>query len=482
MADETCTGNKLWYVCIAGHFRGCCSSNPCTSGICPDDDTSSLSVTSVSSTSSSIFESPTAISTAMTSTKEVDSSSASSTSLTSTPITGVDSLGALLTTTTGTQATKASAATSTSNSTPTSPSRNSSNVGGIFGGTVGAVVGLVLCGTLFFIWRRRKRQRVFNINLHPSVSTCSLHKREITPITKTVLSTGDENQPLRSDDERELDRFAPGEHKPESSVLTNSVLPRFSTARSNPGISIHNPDTSNLSLTIPASSSTPSLSSGYPTIEDLSQVHPKKHVKPAELPASTPRGIGFTPELYDTGFYRQRAELAEQSQRELINIPLEQRRRQNKPRSRHHKPGARSCDSSSPRTPSSATSNETMSPRLMSRQTARRVLTTEGVVLGATLDSHDSAEQDHILNPNRLNTADHVMSFMDYELVTRSAAGLSTETSTEGQTIPTLTTLEEDPLSPLGDAPPAYNAEGAVSQVRDTKSPHGTLGCTARRE
>ncbi|KAJ5894318.1 hypothetical protein N7495_006009 [Penicillium taxi] len=123
-----------------------------------------------------------------------------------------------------------------------------------------------------------------------------------------------------------------------------------------------------------------------------------------------------------------------------------------------------------------------MSPRLMSRRTARRLFTTDGIVLGATLDSHDSAEQDHILNINRLNIADHVMRFMDYEPVTRSAAGLSTKTSTEGQTIPTLTTLEEDPLSPLGDAPSAYNAEGKILRVRDTKSSHGTLGCTARRE
>src|SRR3954467_6548282 len=46
-AANTCTESKQWYVCTAGNFRGCCSSDPCTSGICPDydkDDTSSTSV------------------------------------------------------------------------------------------------------------------------------------------------------------------------------------------------------------------------------------------------------------------------------------------------------------------------------------------------------------------------------------------------------------------------------------------------------
>lgn len=46
-----------------------------------------------------------------------------------------------------------------------------------------------------------------------------------------------------------------------------------------------------------------------------------------ELPASIPGQThsGFTPELPDTGFYRQRAELATHPQTELINVPLHQR-------------------------------------------------------------------------------------------------------------------------------------------------------------
>ena len=33
----SCPGNKQWYACSKGNFHGCCSSDPCNSGICPDD-------------------------------------------------------------------------------------------------------------------------------------------------------------------------------------------------------------------------------------------------------------------------------------------------------------------------------------------------------------------------------------------------------------------------------------------------------------
>lgn len=46
----------------------------------------------------------------------------------------------------------------------------------------------------------------------------------------------------------------------------------------------------------------------------------------AELLASVPPRAAATPELSDTGFYRQRAELATNSQSELINVPADQRR------------------------------------------------------------------------------------------------------------------------------------------------------------
>ena len=35
--SNTCTGKKQWYVCTKGNFQGCCSTDPCTSGVCPDD-------------------------------------------------------------------------------------------------------------------------------------------------------------------------------------------------------------------------------------------------------------------------------------------------------------------------------------------------------------------------------------------------------------------------------------------------------------
>lgn len=35
--SNTCTGKKQWYVCTKRNFQGCCTTDPCTSGVCPDD-------------------------------------------------------------------------------------------------------------------------------------------------------------------------------------------------------------------------------------------------------------------------------------------------------------------------------------------------------------------------------------------------------------------------------------------------------------
>ena len=95
-------------------------------------------------------------------------------------------------------------------------------------------------------------------------------------------------------------------------------------------------------------------------------------------------------ELSDTGFYRQRAELAAHSQSELINVPLDRRRRKSPPNpgssplsstgsgrgSGGNKSSARSADDKSGSIP------------LTSRHTAQRVVTKDGIVMGANLDRH----------------------------------------------------------------------------------------------
>lgn len=60
-------------------------------------------------------------------------------------------------------------------------------------------------------------------------------------------------------------------------------------------------------------------------------VHPALRDTNAETGERTGTGTGTTPELGDTGFYRQRAELASYSQSELINIPRERRPHQPHP-------------------------------------------------------------------------------------------------------------------------------------------------------
>ena len=55
----TCTGSKQWYVCTTGNFRGCCSSDPCTAGLCPDDASSAGDEGSMTTSMRATIASPT---------------------------------------------------------------------------------------------------------------------------------------------------------------------------------------------------------------------------------------------------------------------------------------------------------------------------------------------------------------------------------------------------------------------------------------
>lgn len=143
--DTTCTGDKLWYVCTAGDYKGCCSSNPCTSGVCPDDDTTTSSTTKTTTT----FQSSSTPSNDSTST----SSEEGTTTATAEATSSLSSMGS------SSPSTIASA-TSTSTSTAAPESSSSSNHSAIIGGVIGGTVAfLIIAVILFFFWKRRQRMK-----------------------------------------------------------------------------------------------------------------------------------------------------------------------------------------------------------------------------------------------------------------------------------------------------------------------------------
>ncbi|KAJ6117514.1 hypothetical protein N7512_007239 [Penicillium capsulatum] len=442
---NSCTGNKQWYVCTAGNFRGCCSSDPCTTGICPDDDDSTFTETTstssaIPSRSSSIPKTSTTITNSSTSTEETTSidgatSTASSSSATATPV-----------------------------PTPTKSSPNGAIIGGVVGGVVALIVLALL---LFFCWRRKRREKN---NLHRSLSSRSLHIDAVgSPRTADASPT--EREPLRLNDS--------------STGLPNMA---HSTTGSNTNVNISEPSsitTSTLNLT--GISTTSSLSTTNPaagvetsTTRDLPRLPPvvipsSEHL--ASAPSST--GIRSPQELPDTGFYRQRAELASHNQSELINIPYRERRRKGQQRHRTNKPTSRSWESSPASPTSSIASPSGRSPRLMDRKTARRVVTRDGIVLNANLDLETDSpvgESAVTEKENKRRSGDHVMSFMTYgENSDRTRMGSSSDLASGRYYV--MAGVAEENQGPENEVLPAYDVgEGDGSVDRDAKSPLGTLG------
>ncbi|KAJ5594423.1 uncharacterized protein N7459_000631 [Penicillium hispanicum] len=515
--DNTCTGNKQWYVCSAGDFRGCCSSDPCTSGVCPDDDGSTKSTTKTTSTTSS---------TSSESTSSSKSLTTISTTTQATTTSGTVPVTSLTTSSDTTQITSLSGASTiqsaTSTSTATATTGKPSSHAAIIGGIVGGVAGLVMIAVLLFCWWRRPRERSFNVKFRRSVSSQHLHGREVTSRTKTDLSPS-ESEPLRLHGEHPVDTTRPSEQPIDGSSGSFPSLPNLALSRTG---SNQNSNTNSYftgqgastapSLSVPDLSTGPTgsavtlitMNSGNPALSTTRDLPNRPPMNPSsgEIFPSVPRRPGYIPELSDTGFWRQRAELASHSQSELINKPLEQRRRQNlhhqhRHPPRHHKPG-RSWDSSSSSStaansvipsPSSATSVGNMSPRLMARNTARQVVTADGVVLGANLDrfsggkDKDEEDQDRDRVKGKRRSQDpenHVMSFMTYQgdLEMKDRAGdRQREGAGVSRAVPALTVLEEAPFTPSSDVPPAYESGDArFSFERDEKSPSGTMGMRLR--
>ncbi|KAJ5772195.1 hypothetical protein N7520_002724 [Penicillium odoratum] len=500
-ADTTCTGDKLWYVCTAGDYKGCCSSNPCTSGVCPDDD--STSSTTTTTTKSSSTSSPSSTST---------SSSSSSSTTSTTLVAQVSPSSTSIIGGTSSSSTSITSATSTSSS--TSPSTSiSNNHGAINGGVVGGILALLIAVLLLFLWRRRSRMKA---------AQC----RTIDP--------GPFGQPSHPS--------GPG-----SPTLYMKRLNKVNGNRSlyphlEPSFVDSNNDTMMSTLTCHPDKSTTSLSLVNGHAKPMTIVTP--NIPSTELLASIPNRPGYTPELPDSTFQRMRAELPSDSSRDLINQPLDQRRGillyqrtvsgpssplkdslaasvSSSPRNTHESPksSSGSGDSTSGSSPPSR-----MSPKLMARNTARRLVTEEGVVMGANLDRYsgdpredgevsirDWNKNDHgnreEADKGKENSwhSQHFMSFMDFGNSITDSRGESGASSLVSPPVsppvshsvsspvsPPLSVgnkvvdgafMDSGPLSPTtSEVPPAYIAGEAEFEVNgERKTPAVTMGLGVRR-
>ncbi|TQB74011.1 hypothetical protein MPDQ_005210 [Monascus purpureus] len=301
-----CTNQKLWYVCTAGNFHGCCSTDPCTTGVCPDDDRDGESSTvttptvaatlpaSSSSTSSTTISSSTSstnatISSSLSSAASVKSSESSNmaTSITTdtvkTASTSSSQINSVITVT-------ASMDIGPSPSSAASSSeRDSGSTGGLIGGAVGSILGaLMVMGLIVLLCRRRRKQLRRGRIPHDNNSWKKIASAENSPIS-----------PLAGPRELNMDP-----HTPLATLASITNTPRSATellSRTR-GVFDHRTTTN-------------------ATVFDNSTAHVP------ELPATFAGHSGTTPELPDTGFYRPRAELATHSQSELINVPFNQRSR-----------------------------------------------------------------------------------------------------------------------------------------------------------
>ncbi|CAG7962397.1 unnamed protein product [Penicillium salamii] len=501
---SACTGSKQWYVCSVGNFRGCCSSDPCATGTCPDseDDTTStatsLSDLSLTKTVGAINRLPnvtprttttssmTTLTEAVTFSSEdpattaVSPSSKSTTPLTTSDhstttdtLTSPEATGA----TTLSSARAASPGAASPSSTPTSiQNATPSNRGAIIGGVLGGLAALALLAILIFCCMRRRRKQVKHGKRSKALSWNPYGRNN------NDRAAGSEMKEPQSPRDSEANR----------SLTTSSTASPIST-ETRPGVHL----TPNLVLT----SSSTNLISPSP---QKNQVPPALPLS-TELYASVPNGQDFTPELQDTGFARQRAELASNPQSEWINIPISERLRQNPIRL---KTAPRVWESPS-LTPIAASPRE--SPVRESRQrqghtrsqsetrgpvgTMGRVVTADGVVLGANLDRYSNGlEIGRSLDQERRSAegsdSDHVMSFMQYgrseEGVgapvgarARSVDDLGGESSTGKRVSRTEQTVPDGDVPDEEDIPPAYEANES-SLHPEIKSPSGRMEMSLR--
>ncbi|KAJ5210509.1 Adenovirus E3 region protein CR2 [Penicillium cf. griseofulvum] len=501
---NSCTGAKQWYVCTAGNFRGCCSSDPCTTGICPDsdeDDSFTFTMTKLPK-----IGTPKTITTSSTSTSSESTAALSTDSSMITPVpsptvsfitseTSTSSKTPLVTLTTseisissdtsmalgatGITALSSVAAASPSSASSNTGSAASPNLGAIIGGVVGGVAVLVICAILLFCCRRHKRKYGKRENGSTLVSwypyglmrkdraTASEMKGALSPSDSEANNPSSAVSPFTTDSTRASTILIP-----DPTVVSSSTsLISHSRCQTSPG--------------------------------------PPNKAHTNELFASVPSRQGFTPELQDTGFHRLRAELASYSQRELINIPMEQRQRQQNHIKSRTGPRVWEPPALAPIASPHASRRGTDNGRGHShsnsnggspgRNQAGRVITAEGVVLGANLDRYSNgmevgqsqAQGERGRKVERGET-DHVMSFMQYggrpeDRGLGNGLGIATgddnsnpqargNNASRSRPRPGERSLEDDTAAAEGnaDVPPAYEAEDGVPGP-DIKSPSGTM-------
>ncbi|KAJ5336840.1 uncharacterized protein N7506_004862 [Penicillium brevicompactum] len=501
---SACETGKLWYVCTIGSFRGCCSTDPCTSGVCPEneDDPTTTSATSSSdlelTTAGAVNRLPnvtprtTTTSSVTTLTEAVTVSSDDPTSTMSaspTSRTSASSSSSKLSTATNTSTYPVVAATDAAASPSTTPtgssSTASSNRGAIIGGVVGGLAALALIALLVFCClRQRKTQRHYG-RRSTSLSWWYPYGR-----VQKDQAAGSEMKEPQSYDSEASSKQVPASFRGHSNNATGSLTASSTVSPSNTGVTSGIHLTPNLVLT---SSST-----------NLISFSPQKHQLPptpqlsTELFASVPRRQHSTPELPDTGFPRPRAELASNQQSEWINIPINQRR-QTPIRTRI---GPRAWESPA-LTPIAASPRE--SPIRETRVDAghtrsqsdgcnapepRQVITADGVVLGANLDRYSNGlEIARSLDQHRGGGTehagtDHVMSFMHFGgseggvgLSLRGPSGGSTSRDRERSDMDR--TVVGDLEDVEGDVPPAYEANDGSLQP-EIKSPSGRMEMSLR--
>lgn len=140
---NTCTGGTQFYRCSKGPFLGCCSVDPCDTGVCPDDNNSSTSTTTGAATTKSAAS-------------ETASQTVSRTTLQTSPAATTTGVGATII---PHNSTAVSSATDTS-------SPDSSSKGALVGGVVGGILGgLLLIGLIIGLiyWRRKKKGQKFTL-------------------------------------------------------------------------------------------------------------------------------------------------------------------------------------------------------------------------------------------------------------------------------------------------------------------------------
>ncbi|OJJ84386.1 uncharacterized protein ASPGLDRAFT_35650 [Aspergillus glaucus CBS 516.65] len=499
MNAHDCPGLQNFYTCSAGDFKGCCSVNPCNTGVCPDgkaanqdENTSSLSdssSTSIVTATAGNMNGP-LIGTTMTTeaahtntgiggsatTTDAVTGTKTGTGATTQPqagtvwsipggISGPSPRPALLgtpsrpdtVTTTGNNSTSTGTSTSTNPSTsacpsspttsttslspteqtesatssaspnPSSSSSGSGNNKALIGGVVGGILALgIILAVIFVLFcrrkKRRRRRRRFTLlawhgpqyvdrekevvvaaagvgsgeSLSGSTSYNYNHAQVLvqsqttpTPISSTMPATSPNFNT----------------HTPTSTTcLRTPTLPSPAPSFTSPSPERRHPHPLS---PIPSISSNPSLhstlSSKHDMVMSIEQdlgVHPALREVSTEKITGTGTGTGTereigtetgagtridpetTPELGDTGFYRQRAELATYSQSELINIPHERR---------HLVPIPPLTSSPSP-SPSPNPSSSHSSNNNPYKPRGTKIITPDGVLLSANFERFPGCE------------------------------------------------------------------------------------------